>query len=177
MLRLIEFSSIKTGQEENGRALATLIWLLPLLMMICCLAENKRFDTAFFVAAIVLGLLFYFIRNCTIYSDHYYVVSPDRRPGESNGLFSWEHTNSSNEFIPFLPFLFYMALTIAIIYSIGTFASNYAFWILFGSIVIASIIGGITVFFLYDQFLSYFWSMMSLILIAVGTIAILMQPG
>ncbi len=178
VIRLIEFLSIKMSSEESARSVATLMWLVPFLMLVCCMAENKRFDTLVFIVLSVIGFVFYFVKNATVFTDHYYLVSPDRGVGNSSGLFSWLHTGENDNILPlFLPVTFYVMLMIAVIYSISSFVSNISFWVLFSSIVIGSIIGVLIISNNNEAVNHYFWSLFSFIMIAVSTIAIFLIPG
>ncbi len=178
LIRLLEFISIKAVNEESARAIATLIWFLPLTILLCCFLENRRFDSLLFLLFTITLLIFYFIRNASVFTEHFTLISPDRLPGDTNGLFSWLHFNSENQVTPlFLPLLFYLFLTISIIYMIGTFASNGVFWILFSSTVLSVVIGSITVSVLFGHLSTYFWSMFSFVLIATGTLSIFLYPG
>lgn len=178
LIRLLEFISIKSSNEESARAIATIIWFLPLTIMICCFLENKRLDTLSVLLVVIAGLIYYFAVNISIFSDHYTLISPNRLPGDTNGLFSWLHFNSNGDVTPlFLPFAFYLLLTVSVMYMISTFVSSNTFWILFSSIIVSSVIGSVVVSILYSHLSTYFWSMFSFVLIVTGTLSILLFPG
>jgi hypothetical protein len=178
IIRLLEFISIKGSQEESARAIATIIWFIPLMIFICCFQESGRIDSLILSTLTGVALIYFFIHNCSVFTDQYQLISPDRLPGETNGLFSWLHLDPEGNVLPlFFPFLFYLTLAVAVIYMTATFVSNSFFWILFGSMIGASIIGSIIVATLWGNLSHYFWSMFSFVMIAVGTLSIFLAPG
>lgn len=175
--KLLEFVSLKYTTEQSGRSIAFFVWFVPLILLVACFAEKRRPDLFAAVLMSLFFLVYNMVQLMSNFSDKYRITSPDRNVGPSDGLFGWVRHDANNVQIPFFPLFFYLILTVAVVYTIGTFVSNLTFWLLAASTAVSCIVGGLIINMYHGEVMTYFWSMFSIALIAIGTFITLLSPG
>lgn len=175
--KFLEFTSLRYTTEEAARAISFFMWFIPLILLISCFAEKRRPDIFAAVLAAAGFLIYYMIQLMSNFSDKYTIISPNRNVGPTDGLFSWIRTDSNNHPIPFFPLIFYLLLTVGVIYTIATFITTLNFWLFASAVIVSAIVGSYVVNLYHGEVVTYFWSMFSIALIAIGAFVTLLSPG
>lgn len=175
--RMLEFTSIKFSTEHMGRSIAFVMWFIPLVLLLSSFAEKRRPDIFAACLVSVFFLLYYFVQLLGNYNDKFYITSPNRDVGPTDGMFGWNHSNSNNMQVSFLPFLFYLMLTVSLIYTVASFFTSLTFWLGFIAVLISAIVGSYVIHLYHGEIMPYFWSTLSISFLAIGIFMTLLSPG
>ncbi len=169
-IRMIEFLGASRDSHIMARAIVWFMWTIPIAILAWLAFVYRRWDIG-----VLLGLSIAAIIAVTIYlisgSGGYDIISPDQRVGASNGIYTWIRTDGV---MNFLPFTFYILLAVTLIYLTFFSLVDKFYWILVAATVIAFVIASICI---PEITLATLGSLSSLVMLAVGVLAILLVPG
>lgn len=174
LIRLCEFMSGAHDGFVMGRAIVWSMWLIPLLLFVWMTVIYQRLDTG--VMSVVCAIFLIVATLCLINGmGGYDLIPPNLEVGASSGIYQWIRTDGS---ATFMPFGFYVLLTIALIYLTALSLADRVYWIFAAITAAGFLLGAVAVpHLIMNNPSATLGSLSTLVMLAVGVVAIILVPG
>lgn len=177
VLSFIRMSELFSSFADSHIHARTIVWLMTLIPVVIfswlTYYHSDRFDVLLLLV-LSIAYLIAITLSLMISDAGYDVVSPNSCVGASNGIYRWIRTDGS---LTFLPFSYYMILTLALIYLTAFSVASRDYWVL----VTLTTIAYITAFIISSEVRrnpqETLGSVTCLTMLAVGVVAIFLVPG
>lgn len=174
LVRYCEFLSQFEESQIRARFIVWFMWFLPILVLAWLLYHNRRIDL---IVILVVGLIMLIGATIALLAGEggYNIIpSTPQTVGISNGVFIWFRIDGRQLF---MPFSYYILLTVALIYLTCLYGCDPTYWIFAGITTIGFLIGAILIPQVVKQPLATLGSLSTLVMLGVGVAAIFMAPG
>lgn len=165
------------GGSRDGhvmtRGIFWFMWTIPVAIMSYLTYYNRRIDVAIMLAITLVALVvvtLYIISGGGAFN----IIPPDQNPGTSNGIYTWIRTDGAPNF---LPFPYYIILTVALIYLTAFSIKDRLYWALAVATAFGFLLGALFVPQVLKNPGGTLGSLATLVMLGVGTLAILLAPG
>lgn len=171
---MIELLGGSRDGHVMARAIAWIMWLIPVAILGWLTFVHRRLDLGIALVFSIFCTIFVALCLMTGHGSYDILPPPNEGVGSSNGVYSWIRTDGSRLF---LPVIYYILLTIALIYLTAFGLKERTYWILIGVTVLAYAISAIFIPQITRQPLATLGSLSTMVMLGVGVFAVLLVPG